>query len=102
MNVDKGESIEGLWATPQLPQIGAYKRVVKKRMDRICEWVHFQYRTDGSRKVLFRGELETKGRIADVLDAATKNLRNVFGVELSVADVDISTLNGRKSSDTVH
>jgi hypothetical protein len=102
MNVDKGESIEGLWATPQIPQIGVYKLVVKKRVDGVFEWVHFQHRLDGTRKVLFRGELETKLRIADVLDAANKTLRNVYGVTMSVADVDISTLDGRKSSDTVH
>jgi hypothetical protein len=102
MSVDKGESIEGLWATPQIPQIGVYKLVVKKRVDGVFEWVHFQHRLDGTRKVLFRGELETKLRIADVLDAANKTLRNVYGVTMSVAEVDISTLDGRKSSDTVH
>ena len=102
MNVDKGEEIAGLWATPQIPQIGVYKLVVKKRVDGIYEWAHFQHRPDGTRKVLFRGELETKIRIADVLDAANKTLRNVYGVTMSVADADISTLDGRKSSDTVH
>ena len=102
MNVDKGESIEGLWATPHIPQIGVYKLVVKKRTDGIFEWVHFQHCLDGTRKVLFRGELETKVRIADVLEVANKNLHNVFGVTMSVADVGISTLDGRKSSDTVH
>ena len=102
MSVDKGESIEGLWATPQIPQIGVYKLVVKKRTDGIYEWAHFQHRLDGTRKVLLRGELETKLRIADVLEAANKTLRNVYGVTMSVADVDISTLDGRKSSDTVH
>jgi len=102
MSVDKGEEIEGLWATPQIPQIGVYKLVVKKRVDGVFEWVHFQHRLDGTRKVLFRGELETKLRIADVLDAANKTLRSVYGVTMSVADVDISTLDGRKSSDTVH
>jgi hypothetical protein len=102
MNIDKGESIEGLWATPQIPQIGVYKLVVKQRADGIYEWVHFQHRPDGTRKVLFRGELETKVRITDVLEAANENLHNVYGVTMSVADVNISTLDGRKSGDTVH
>ncbi len=102
MNVDKDESIEGLWATPQIPQIGVYKLVVKKRTDGVFEWAHFQHRLDGTRKVLFRGEVETKIRIADILEAANKTLRNVYGVTMSVADVDISTLDGRKASDTVH
>jgi hypothetical protein len=102
MNVDKGESIEGLWATPQIPQIGVYKLVVKKRADGIFEWAHFQHRLDGTRKVLCRGELESKVRIADVLDAANKTLLKVYGVTMSAADVNISTLDGRKSSHTVH
>jgi len=102
MNVDKGESIEGLWATPQIPQVGAYKLVMKRRTDGVFEWVHFQHRLDGTRKVLFRGELETKVRIADVLEVANKNLHNVYGVTMSAADVNISTLDGRKSSNTVH
>jgi hypothetical protein len=102
MNVDKGEEIEGLWSTPQIPQIGVYKLAVKKRKNGIFEWVHFQHRLDGTRKVLFRGELETKVRIADILEAANKTLRNVYGVTMSVADMDISTLDGGKSSDTVH
>ena len=102
MNIDKDESIEGLWATPQIPQSGVYKLVVKKRVDGIYEWVHFLHRLDGTRKVLFRGELDEKVRIAEVLDAANRTLRSVYGVTMSVADVDISTLDGRKSSDTVH
>ena len=102
MNVDKGESIEGLWATPQIPQIGVYKLIVKKRLDGIFEWAHFQHRLDGTRKVLFRGELETKIGIADVLEAANRNLQKIYGVTMSVADVDISTLDGRKPSGTVH
>jgi hypothetical protein len=102
MHVDKDESIEGLWATPQIPQIGVYKLAVKKRMDGILEWVHFQHRLDGTRRVLFRGELESKVHIADVLDAANKTLLKVYGVTMAIADVDISTLDGRKSSGTVH
>lgn len=102
MQIDKDESIEGLWATPQIPQIGVYKLIVKKRKDGIFEWVHFLHRLDGTRKVLFRGELEAKIRIADVLEAANKTLRNVYGVTMSVADVNISTLDGRSAGDTVH
>jgi len=102
MNVDKGEEIAGLWATPQIPQIGVYKLIVKKRTDGIYEWVHFQHRLDGTRKVVFRGELEAKTRIADVLEATNKTLLKIYGVTMSLADADISTLDGRKSSDTVH
>ncbi|HWR73852.1 MAG TPA: hypothetical protein VN604_11840 [Nitrospirota bacterium] len=102
MNVDKGESIAGLWATPQIPQIGVYKLAVKKRKDGMFEWVHFQHRPDGTRKVLFRGEVESVERVSVVLDAANKTLGRVYGVAMSVADADMTTLDGRKADGKVH
>jgi hypothetical protein len=102
MNVDEGETIAGMWASPRIPQIGVYKLTAKKRKDGTYEWVHFQHRLDGTRKVLFRGEVETKARIADVLEAANKTLRQVYGVTMSVADYDVSALNARTSGDIVH
>lgn len=102
MHVDKGEEIAGMWATPQLPQIGIYKLIVKKRLDGKFEWVHFQHRADGTRKVLFRGAVESKDRIAVVLDAANKSLRNVYGIMMSPADSEMTTLDGRKAGSSMH
>lgn len=102
MNVDKGEEIAGVWATPQIPQVGVYKLVAKMRADGVYEWAHFQHRLDGSRKVLFRGEVESKARLAEVLDAANKHLQGIFGVTMSATDVSMTTLDGRKADDTVH
>jgi hypothetical protein len=102
MNVAEGETIAGMWASPRIPEIGVYKLAAKKRKDGIFEWVHFQHRLDGTRKVLFRGEVETKARLADVLEAANKTLQRVYGVTMSAADCDVSTLNGRTSGDIVH
>jgi len=102
MKVDKGETIAGMWATPSIPQIGVYKLAAKKRKDGIYEWVHFQHRLDGTRKVLFRGDVETKARLADVLEAANKTLHRVYGVTMSVADCDVSPLNAKTSGDIVH
>ncbi len=47
MNIDKGEEIVGGWATPQLPQVGIYKLLVKRRTDRKMEWAHFIRRDNG-------------------------------------------------------
>ena len=91
MNVDKGESIAGM-----------YKLAVKKRKDGTFEWVHFQHRLDNTRKVLFRGEVESMDRVADVLGAANKHLQNIYGVTMSVADVGMTTLDGRKIDGKVH
>lgn len=102
MNVEKGESIAGLWATPQIPQIGVYKLAVKKCKNGMFEWVHFQHRTDNTRKVLFRGEVESMDRVSIVLDAANKTLTRVYGVAMSPADANMTTLDGRKTDGKVH
>ena len=96
MNLDKGEEIAGLWATPQIPQIGVYKLAAKKRLDGKFEWVHFQHRLDGTRKVLFRGEVESKIQLADVLDATNKTLARIYNVVMQVAEFETSTLDGKK------
>jgi len=96
MNVDKGEEIAGLWATPQIPDIGIYKLTAKKRLDGKFEWVHFQHRLDGTRKVLARGEVETKMRLGDVLDATNTALKRIYGVIMQVTDFNASTVDGKK------
>ena len=102
MNVDKGETIVGMWATPKIPQIGVYKLTAKKRVDGVIEWVHFQHRLDDSRKVLFRGEVESMERLSVVVELTKKQLQNIYGVILSAADVSMKTLDGRSEDKTVH
>ncbi len=102
MHIAKGEELAGMWATPQIPHVGIYKLIAKKRVDGKIEWVHFQHRLDGTRKVLFRGELEATARIADVLDAANKTLSRVHSVVMQITDFDMQTLNGRTNGGTVH
>jgi hypothetical protein len=102
MNVDKDESIVGMWATPKIPEIGVYKLLAKKRTDGVIEWVHFQHRIDDTRKVLFRGEVESRERLSVVIEVANKQLQNVYGVSLAPADVSMKTLDGRSAEGTVH
>jgi hypothetical protein len=75
ISVDKGEAIEGMWATPQIPEIGVYKLAAKKRADGVYEWVHFQHRPDGTRKVLFRGEVESKSALPLYLSRRTSSFK---------------------------
>lgn len=102
MRVEKGEEIAGRWATPEIPEIGVYKLVAKMRMDGMFEWVHFQHRLDGTRKVLFRGEVESKEQLNGILDVANQQLKNVYGVILSAADITMATLDGRKADNKIH
>lgn len=102
MNVERGEEIAGMWATPRIPQIGVYKLLAKKKQDGSCEWVHFQQREDGVKKVLFRGDVESSARLMDVVEAANKTLSRMFGVKLSVAEFDTYTTDGKKFDGSVH
>jgi hypothetical protein len=96
MNVEKGEEIAGLWATPLIPDIGIYKLAVKKRLDGKFEWVHFQHRKDDTRKVLLRGEVDSKDRLAAVLEVTNSTLSRIYGVVMQVTDLSASTPDGRK------
>jgi hypothetical protein len=65
-------------------------------LDGKFEWVHFQHRLDGTRKVLARGDVETKIRLADVLDATNKALKRIYGVVMQSADFSATTTDGMK------
>jgi hypothetical protein len=102
MNVNKDEEIIGSWATPPVPGTGVYKLVAKKRTDGVVEWAHFIHRADGTRHVVFRGEVESRARLADVLNAANKHLKGIFGVIMAPADLPMRTLDGRSNDGKVH
>ncbi len=102
MHIEKGEEVAGMGATPQIPHVGVYKLIAKKRADGKIEWVHFQHRPDGTRKVLFRGELESRAHVTDVLDGTNKTLTRVHGVVMQVADFDMQPLADRKTGGKVH
>ena len=104
MNVDKGETIAGTWVTPLIPQTGFYKLLAKRKKDGACEWVHFIQREDGTKKLLFRGEVQSKEELQKVVDVANNMLGKTFGpsVKLSIGKADMYSLDGRKFDDTVH
>ncbi len=98
MNVEKGETVAGMWASPLIPQIGTYKLVAKRKKDGTFEWAHFIHREDGSRKPLFRGEVESEEQLTVVLEAANKILGRTFGqtVQLKTAEFETRTKDGKK------
>lgn len=102
MNVEKGEEIVGGWATPHIPQVGVYKLLAKKRKDGVIEWAHFVQRDNGLKEKVYRGEVESRERLDDVLGVINRNLQKIFRVSMQTADYDVSTLDGKKAPPAIH
>lgn len=104
MNVDDGEEIAGMWVTKHVPQIGIYKLLAKKKKDGLCEWAHFVQRDNGLKENVYRGTVENKERLNDVVSSINASLRKAYGpgVSLQTADYDVYSLAGKKDSGVVH
>lgn len=102
MNLEKGEELFGGWATPNIPQVGIYKLLAKKKKDGTIEWAHFVQRDNGVKEKVMRGTVNTPAEFAIVRDAVNNNLRRVFGVAMEAAAYDVRTPDGKKASDTRH
>jgi hypothetical protein len=96
MSVEKGEEIAGTWTTPVVPGIGFYKLLAKRRTDGVCEWVNFTQRADGSKDKVYRGTVESKEQLADVVAAINSALRTAYGplVQLHPAEAEVSFVDG--------
>lgn len=96
MSVGKGEEIVGTWTTATVSGIGFYKLLAKRRADGACEWVHFVQRADGSKDKVYRGEVEGRERLGDVVAAINSALRTAYGplIQLHPAEADISFVDG--------
>lgn len=102
MNVDKGEEIVGGWATPHIPQVGIYKLLAKKRKDGRIEWAHFVQRDNGLKEKVYRGDVESREKLEEVIEIMNRNLKKVFGVMMRNAQYDVYSLDGKKASSTRH
>ena len=102
MNVEKGEEIVGGWASAHIPQVGIYKLLAKKRVDGIIEWAHFVQRDNGLKDKVYRGDVESREQLDEVLEIMNGQLRRVFGVTMKAADYDMYTLDGKDASSTRH
>ena len=102
MNVDKGEEIVGGWASAHIPQVGIYKLLAKKRKDGVIEWAHFVQRDSGSKEKVYRGEVESREQLDEVLEIMNKHLQRVFGTTMKAADYDMYTLDGKNTASIKH
>ena len=100
MNVDKGEEIIGGWASAHIPQVGIYKLLAKKRADGIVEWAHFVQRDSGAKEKVYRGEVESREKLDEVLEIMNGQLKRVFGITMKAADYDMYTL-GEKDTTSI-
>lgn len=100
MNVEKDEQIVGGWASAHIPQVGIYKLLAKKRADGVIEWAHFVQRDNGLKDKVYRGEVESRERLDDVLEIMNGQLKRVFGVTMKLADYDMYTLGGKDTTST--
>ena len=85
MNVDKGEEIIGGWASAHIPQVGIYKLLAKKRADGIVEWAHFVQRDSGAKEKVYRGEVESREKLDEVLEIMNGQLKPVAFTEADIA-----------------
>ena len=102
MNVEKGEEIVGGWASAHIPQVGIYKLLAKKRVDGVIEWAHFVQRDSGLKDKVYRGEVESRDRLDEVLEIMNGQLKRVFGVTMKTADYDMYTLGGKDTTSRKH
>jgi len=102
MNVDEGEEIVGGWASAHIPQVGVYKLLAKKRKNGIIEWAHFVQRDNGLKDKVYRGEVESREELAEVLEVMNKHLLRVFGTTMKAADYDTYTLDRKDRTSTKH
>lgn len=100
MNVDKGEEIVGGWASAHIPQVGIYKLLAKKRVDGVIEWAHFVQRDNGLKEKVYRGEVESRDRLDEVLELMNGQLKRVFGVTMKAAGYDMYTPGGKDTTST--
>jgi hypothetical protein len=82
--------------------MGIYKLLAKKKADGTIEWAHFVQRDSGVKERVMRGTVKTHEEFTVVKDAINSNLHRFYGVTLQVAGYDISTLDGKKATGTMH
>lgn len=102
MTIAEGEEILAGQATAHIPQVGRYKFLAKKKVDGTIEWAHFVERETGLKEKVMRGTVQTFDEFKIVIDAINNNLRRIFGVSMQAAAYEVSTLDGKKASDTMH
>ncbi|MEW5797591.1 MAG: hypothetical protein AB1728_01170 [Bacteroidota bacterium] len=105
MNIGEGESIAGAWITPQIPDIGFYKLLAKKKKNGAFEWVHFIQRLNGEKDTFYRGEVASEQDLNAVVESINNALTRVFGNAclLKPGSPEMYSLTGRPlGNETIH
>lgn len=102
MTIDEGEEVFAGLATACIPQVGIYKLLAKKKVDGTIEWAHFVERENGLKENVMRGTVNSPDEFNVVIDTVNSNLHRIFGVTMLSAAYDVSTLDGKKVSGTIH
>jgi hypothetical protein len=102
MTIEKGEEILDGRATANIPQVGIYKLLAKKKVDDTIEWAHFVERDNGLKEKVIRGTVKSLDELNVVIDTINKNLLRIFGVTMQPAEYEVRTLDGKKASETMH
>lgn len=100
MNVENGEEIVGGWASGHIPEVGIYKLLAKKRKDGVIEWAHFVQRDSGLKEKVYRGEVENREKLDEVLEVMNGQLKRIFGVTMKTADYDMYAPGGKDTTST--
>lgn len=101
MNVEKGEEIVGGWTSAHIPQVGVYKLLAKKRVDGVIEWAHFVQRDSGLKDKVYRGEVESREKLDEVLEIMNGQLKRVFGVTMKAAEYDMYLPGGKDTTSKI-
>ena len=98
MYINNGEKMAGLWRTGHIPGTGMYKILSKQKKDGTFEWVHFVQRDNGIKENVYRGEVDTKEKLLQVVDIMDKTISKVSGgkVKFEVGEYDMYTLGTTK------
>ena len=104
MNVSKGEEIAGMWISLSITEIGVYKLLAKKRVDKKYEWVHFVQRENGMKDSVYRGEVENIEKLNLVLEIMNNQLSKTFGqhVQMKPAKYDSYVVGGAKGNESIN
>jgi hypothetical protein len=79
-----------------------YKLLAKKKVDGTIEWAYFVQRDSGVKERVMRGAVKTAEEFSVVKDAIESNLRRIYGFTLQAAGYDVSTLNRKTATGTMH
>ena len=104
MYLEEGEEIVGIWASPEITEIGIYKLLAKKRKDGGIEWANFVQRSNGLKDRVSKGEVKNEKELQMVVDAVNRSLKTAYGpdVQLHPGKATYRSLMGNELDDSIN